>query len=156
MADLDDLVLIRYCCTHDRQTAAPGTVTLNLIACGPSPHAHRSTEEHQSLPFPSVWAHPKPRTPYDILGGLQSNTRSWGFARNANFPRPGGPCCATNQVPAHRQRSCGHIYDKYVYHCPFDSQHMPRKIIRHIAVEVPDTCIASLYQIDKRIFWKSM
>lgn len=48
------VVLIRYCCTHARQTAVPVTVTLNLIACGPSPPAHRSTEEHQSLPFPSV------------------------------------------------------------------------------------------------------
>jgi len=110
MADLDDS------CTYKvlrRRTAVPITVTLNLIACAPSPPAHRSTEEHQSLPYPWIWTHPKACNPCDMHGVLQPNTRRGDFAANTKFPRTGGP--SLRRKPAHCQRAYGHIYDKYVY-----------------------------------------
>lgn len=138
-----DLVLIRYRCTHAHQTAVPGTVTLNLIACGPSPRSQKHRRASVTA-VPSVWAHPKPRTPCDILGGLQSNTHSLGLcslASNANFPRPGGPflrrkpstSALSTPLRTYTTSTCITVL-LVVNTCCGRSP-------RHIPVEEPDTCI---------------
>ena len=136
MADLDES------CSYKalrRRTTVPITVTLNLIACGHSPPAHRSTEEDQSLPCPWVWAHHEACNPCDLPCGLRPNTRPEEFAAN-KFPRTGGPSLRRKPSTSALLRALiRQVRGSLLY--PFGSQYGLRKISHHIAVD-SDTCIA--------------
>jgi hypothetical protein len=147
-----DLVLIRYCCTH----APPDCSSRNG---NPEPHClwtlSTLTEAPKSIsqspPFPSVWAHPKPRTPCDILGGLQSNTRSLGLCYQTPTPTPtsqrqlrtSGRTFLRRKPSTSALSTLLHTYTTSTCITVLSvANTCCGRSARHIAVEEPDTCIA--------------